>query len=64
MADLYGVDLEWLFGRAKTKPRDDRVELAAQMLAYLDEGALDRLYAAIRIVKKRTPPSDRIWRSY
>jgi transcriptional regulator with XRE-family HTH domain len=64
MADLYGIDIEWLFGRAKSKPRDDRLELAAQMRAHLDEGALDRPYAAIRIVKQRTPPSDKIWRSY
>lgn len=64
MADLYGVDIGWLFGRAKSRPTDDRQELAAQMLAHLDEGALDRLYAAIRVVKQRTPPSDRIWMSY
>jgi len=56
LADLYGVSAEWLLGRVHHRARDDRAELAAQVLAHLNDEALARLEQAIRIVKERRSP--------
>jgi transcriptional regulator with XRE-family HTH domain len=56
LADLYGVSVTWLVGRASSGARDDRAALAAQVLANLSDAQLDRLMSAIRIVKERRSP--------
>lgn len=56
LADLYGVSVTWLLGRASTGAKDDRAALAAQVLANMSDAGLDRLEAAIRIVKERRSP--------
>jgi transcriptional regulator with XRE-family HTH domain len=53
LADLYGVSVTWLMGRASSRARDDRAELAANVLAKMSDTQLDRLMHAIRIVKER-----------
>jgi transcriptional regulator with XRE-family HTH domain len=56
LADLYGVSVTWLIGRASSGARDDRAELAAQVLANMSDAELDRLMSAIRIVRERRSP--------
>jgi transcriptional regulator with XRE-family HTH domain len=56
LADLYGVSVTWLMGRASSGARDDRAELAAHVLAKMSDAQLDRLMHAIRIVKERRSP--------
>ncbi|MDQ3661193.1 MAG: helix-turn-helix transcriptional regulator [Actinomycetota bacterium] len=56
LADLYGVSVTWLLERASSAARDDRAELAAQVLAGMSDAQLDRLTAAIRIVRERRSP--------
>jgi transcriptional regulator with XRE-family HTH domain len=56
LARLYGVSVSWLLGRASSRARDDRADLAAELLAHLSDDALGRLEAAIRIVKERRSP--------
>ena len=56
LADLYGVSATWLLERASSAARDDRAELAAQVLAGMSDAQLDRLSAAIRIVRERRSP--------
>ena len=56
LADLYGVSVTWLLGRASNAARDDRAELAAQVLATMSDAQLDRLSAAIKIVRERRSP--------
>jgi transcriptional regulator with XRE-family HTH domain len=53
LADLYGVSETSLLGKGSTGARDSRAELAAQELVHLSDQALDRLEAAMRIVRKR-----------
>lgn len=53
LADLYGVSANWLLERSSTSARDDRAELAAQVLAKMSDAELDRLSHAIRIVRER-----------
>lgn len=57
LADLYGVSPEWLLERGKSKPRDDRAEFAAQILAGLTDGQLNLLLQAIELVKRERPRS-------
>jgi len=56
LADLYGVSATWLLERASSAARDDRAELAAQVLAGMSDAQLDRLSAAIRIIRERRSP--------
>jgi len=56
LADLYGVSATWLLERASSAARDDRAELAAQVLAGMSDAQLDRLSAAVRIVRERRSP--------
>jgi transcriptional regulator with XRE-family HTH domain len=56
LADLYGVSETWLMDRASSRARDDRAELAAQVLAGLTDTQLERLLEAIRIVRERRSP--------
>jgi transcriptional regulator with XRE-family HTH domain len=53
LAIRYGVSETWLLGRRSGRTRDDRAELAADVLANLSPEALGRLERAIRIVKER-----------
>lgn len=53
LAKLYGVSATWLTERASSRARDDRAELAAEVLAHLSEDAISRLNMAIRIVTER-----------
>jgi transcriptional regulator with XRE-family HTH domain len=53
LAGLYGVSVTWLLERVSTKATDERATLAAQALAGMSDAQLDRLSAAIRIVKER-----------
>lgn len=57
LADLYGVSETWLLGRRSSRAKDDRAELAANVLANLSSEALSRLEHAIRIIKERRSPS-------
>ncbi len=56
LAELYGVSVTWLLGRTSSAARDDRAELAAQELAKMSDAQLDRLSAAIKIVRERRSP--------
>jgi transcriptional regulator with XRE-family HTH domain len=56
LADLYDVSATWLLERASSRARDDRAELAAQELARMSDADLDRLSAAIKIVRERRSP--------
>ena len=56
LADLYGVSATWLLKRASSRARDDRAELAAEVLAQLSDEAIGRLEKAIRIIKERRSP--------
>src|SRR5438445_13298008 len=53
MAKLYGVSVTWLTKRASSRARDDRAELAAEVMAHLSDDAINRLNNAIRIVTER-----------
>ena len=56
LADLYGVSESWLMERASSRARDDRAELAAQVLAGLTDPQLERLLDADPIVRERRSP--------
>jgi transcriptional regulator with XRE-family HTH domain len=53
LADLYRVSETWLMKRASSRARDDRAELASQVLAGMSREELDRLSRAIQIVRER-----------
>ena len=53
LADLYGVNVEFLLGIRANNARDERVELAASTLADLSPEALEQLMTAISVVKRR-----------
>lgn len=53
LADLYGVSVSWLHARKSSRARDDRAELAAQVLAGMTAAQLDLLIKAIQIVRER-----------
>jgi transcriptional regulator with XRE-family HTH domain len=55
-AELYSVSAAWLSERASSRARDDRAELAAQVLAGMSQLELDRLSKAIEIVRERRGP--------
>ena len=54
--ELYRVSATWLLNRASSRARDDRAELAAQVLAGMSQSELDRLSQAIEIVQERRSP--------
>ncbi len=56
LAHLYGVSATWLLERASSAAIDDRAELAAQELADMTDAQLDRLSAAIKIVREHRSP--------
>ncbi len=56
LAHLYRVSETWLMDRASSRARDDRAELAAQVLAGLTDPQLELLLDAIRIVRERRSP--------
>ena len=57
LSDIYNVNADWLLERAKSRPRDDRPELAAQALASMSRADLERLERAIRIIKEPRSPT-------
>jgi transcriptional regulator with XRE-family HTH domain len=60
LAELYGVSMTYLLGRPSARARDNRAELASNLLAYLSQDALRRLEQAIAIVRERRPASNNL----